>query len=368
MVPLREVLGHLGRIAPLHLAAEWDNVGLLLGDAEGSIERVLTCLTLTPESAAEAVAEKADLVVAHHPVFFRPVQRLTTNTTEGRMLLDLARSGVAVYSAHTAYDDAPGGINDQLAAGLGLVEVRPLRPRPGPGQCKIVVFVPEADLGRVSDALFAAGAGIIGEYRECSYRLDGTGTFFGSEASNPTLGKKGRREEVREWRLEVLCPEERAEAAVRAMRAAHSYEEPAFDVYPLRSAGNGGGSGRVGKLPKPCRVDEFARRVKELLGAGAVQIVGGAEREIGTVAVACGAAGSFLNDAVRSGADAFLTGEARFHEALEARARNTALVLAGHHATERPAMEALARNLQEAFPDLRVWASRTERDPLEAWF
>src|SRR5207248_11315845 len=143
----------------------------------------------------------------HHPVLFRAVKRLTTATPEGRVLLALLRAGVAVYSPHTALDNTAGGINDLLARRLGLEEVRPLRRREGARQCKIVVFVPDKDLAKVSDALFTAGAGEIGQYRECSYRLSGTGTFFGTEATNPTVGQKGKREEVGEWRLEVVCPE-----------------------------------------------------------------------------------------------------------------------------------------------------------------
>src|SRR5262249_4545528 len=198
--------------------------------------------------------------VTHHPVLFRSVKRLTTDTSEGRMLLSLIAAGVAVYSPHTAFDNTKGGINAMLAGRLGLEQVEWLRPIEGPKQCKLVVFVPEADLARVSDALFAAGAGRIGEYRECSFRLAGTGTFFASDASNPTVGKKGQREEAPEWRLEVVLPENKVEAAVKAMRQAHSYEEPAFDVYPLRPAGQPVGSGRVGVLPQPETLAVFARR------------------------------------------------------------------------------------------------------------
>src|SRR5262249_28129527 len=153
----------------------------------------------------------------------------TSDTPEGRTLLALARAGAAVYSPHTAFDNTAGGINDALAGRLGLRDVAPLRRGEGPRACKVVVFVPDQDLARVSDALFAAGAGQIGQYRECSFRLPGTGTFFGSEETNPAVGRKGRREEVAEWRLEVVCPERAVDAVVAALRRAHSYEEPAYD-------------------------------------------------------------------------------------------------------------------------------------------
>src|SRR6516225_10243768 len=159
---------------------------------------------------------------------------MTGDAPEGRMLLSLIQSGVAVFSPHTAFDNTEGGINDSLAKRLGLVDVGPLRSREGIRQCKIVVFVPEADLSRVSDAMFQAGAGHIGQYSQCSFRLAGTGTFFGSDAANPTIGQKGRREEVAEWRLEAICPEAQVDGVVAALRRAHSYEEPAYDVYLLR--------------------------------------------------------------------------------------------------------------------------------------
>lgn len=365
MPSLSAVVDYLEQIAPPELAAEWDNVGLLLGDRNASVERVMTCLTVTPASAAEAVEERAGLIVTHHPILFRPVQRLTSATPEGRMLLDLIRAGVAVYSPHTAFDNTRGGINDALARRLGLAEVGPLRRREGARQCKLVVFVPDADLGRVSEALFAAGAGHIGQYRECSFRLAGTGTFFGSESTNPTVGRKGRREEVGEWRLEAVCPEALVEQVVAAVRRAHSYEEPAYDVYPLKPAPTGLGEGRVGRLTPPLALDELAGRVKEQLHAGPVQVVGDRARRVERLALACGAGGEFLTDAVNARADALLTGEARFHDYLAAQAEGLALVLPGHYATERFGVEELADRLQQQWPAVTVWASRRERDPVE---
>jgi dinuclear metal center YbgI/SA1388 family protein len=364
MPTVAAVIGYLEQFAPPSLAAEWDNVGLLLGDRQGRVKRIMTCLTVTPESAAEAVEAKAQMIVTHHPILFRPVKRLTTGNPEGRMLLSLIRAGVAVYSPHTAFDNTRGGINDALARRLGLVDVGPLRRGEGLRQCKVVVFVPDKDLSRVSDALFAAGAGRIGEYSECSFRLSGTGTFFGSDASNPTVGRKGRREDVSEWRLEVVCAESSVEAVVSAMRKAHSYEEPAFDVYPLRAAASKLGEGRVGRLPDPAPLGEFARAVKSALGAAMVQTVGDAGKSVGRMAIVCGAGGEFLHDAVRARADVFLTGEMRFHDYLTAQAQELALVLPGHYATERFGVEELASRLQEQWKDVEVWASRRESDPV----
>jgi dinuclear metal center YbgI/SA1388 family protein len=366
MLTVAAVAEFLERFAPPALAADWDNVGLLIGDRAATVERVMTCLTVTPDSAAEAVGAGAQLIVSHHPVLFRPVQRLTTDIPQGRMLLALVRAGVAVCSPHTAFDNTRAGINELLAQRLDLVDLSPLRPRPGSGQRKVVVFVPEADLTRVADALFAAGAGRIGQYSKCSFRVAGTGTFFGSDATNPTVGQKGRREEVNEWRLEVVCPEARVAEVVAAIRGSHSYEEPAVDIYPLESNPTGIGDGRVGRLPRVVTLGDLAEAVKARLGTKQVQLVGHPGRPVERVAVVCGSGGDLLADAARAGADVLVTGELRFHDCLTALGLGLGAVLPGHYATERFAMEELAARLQQEWPDLDVWASRNERDPV-AW-
>ncbi|VTS05651.1 Nif3-like dinuclear metal center hexameric protein [Tuwongella immobilis] len=363
MRSVADVVGYLRQFAPLELAADWDNVGLLLGDRDQPVTRMLTCLTITPEVVAESVDTSVSMIVSHHPILFKGAKKLSSDTPEGRLLLPLMRAGVAVYSPHTAFDNAPDGINTQLATQLGAVDLTPLRLKEGARQSKIVVFVPESDLAPVSDALFAAGAGQIGEYRECSFRTAGTGTFFGSAASNPTIGQAGRREEVSEWRLEAICPEGKIDAAIAAIRAAHSYEEPAFDVYPLRP-NRTTGEGRVGRLPKATTLQKLAQKVKKELRAGAVQLIGEPTRPVTRVAVACGAAGEFLTDAIRAKADVFLTGEMRFHDYLTAQSAGIGVLVCGHYPTERPAVEALAIRLAAAFPEIPVTASQRETDPV----
>lgn len=369
MPTVADFVSHLDAFAPPHTAAEWDNVGLLVGDSGDMVERVMTCLTLTDDVAEEAIAERVQLIVSHHPLPFRGVKKLTSHTPEGRILLPLLRAGVAVHSPHTAFDNCPGGINDGLCGRLGLTNVTSLRTKPVSGTFKLTVFVPESDLAKVSDAVFAAGAGRIGindRYKECSFRVPGTGTFFGGEEANPTIGQKGRREEVAEYRLETVVPESKLANVVAAMRQAHSYEEPAFDLYPV-SVIPPWGEGRIGELAKPLSLNDLVSRVKQELSASGVQVVGESNKPIRRVAVACGAAGEFLNDAIKAGADCFLTGEMRFHDTLAARAAGIAVILPGHYATERPGIEDLAVRLGQSFPTCLVWASRRERDPLAAY-
>lgn len=365
MTRVADVVTWLEAIAPLSMAAEWDNVGLLLGDATSSVKRILTCLTVTPEVVAEAVADDVQLIVTHHPILFRGCKALSTNTAEGRLLWPLAAKGIAVYSSHTAFDNAPEGINATIAQQLGLSSVKPLRPKMMSPSFKVVVFVPEGYVENVADAMFQTGAGVIGQYGECSFRLAGTGTFFGNEHTKPVVGEKGRREYVSETRIEVVCPQAKLTSVLDAMRQAHPYEEPAFDVYPLHAVASSAGEGRWGRLTQLVSLQHFASRVKDLLQANGIQVVGDSTRTVHTVAIACGAAGDFLKDARTVKADVFITGEMRFHDYLAAQAQQIALLLPGHYASERPAMEQLARRLNQAFSDVHVWASRRESDPVQ---
>jgi dinuclear metal center YbgI/SA1388 family protein len=365
MTTVADLLAWLENFAPSRLAESWDNVGLLFGDPTADVTRVMTCLTVTPRSADEAIAEGAQAIVSHHPVLFKATKSLRADRTETGFLWRLARAGVAILSPHTAFDNTIGGINDGLARRIGLVDVGPLRPSPPSNRFKVVVFAPKLDREGVLSAAFEAGAGRIGAYEECSFGSTGFGTFFGLEGANPAIGQAGRREVVREWRLELVCPGDRLAAVLAAIRSAHSYEEPAIDVYPLTSEGPAGpGSGRIGRLENGETLGEFASRVAHLLGAPATQFVGDPARIVSRVAICCGAGDDFLRDAAKLKADVLLTGEARFHRALEADALGIGLIVAGHHATERPGVEALAALIAEGFPDLTTWASRLEIDQL----
>lgn len=364
MPTVRELSQFLQDLAPLSLAEDWDNVGLLLGEDATEVTRLLTCLTLTPDVAEEAVQVGARLVVTHHPVLFKPVKKLNASTSEGRMLLKLLRHGIAVYSPHTAYDNAPTGINQQLAELFELSDIAPLRPRVHEDEFMLVVIVPESHLDPVRRAMWDAGCGRIGDYRNCSFSLHGQGTFFGSDESHPTIGHAGQMEYVNEMRVEVVCPARCLDRAIAEMRKVHPYEEPAIGVYPLKLLPRDSGAGRFGTLPHPMSLGELNRLVAERLHQAHVPFVGDLSQRIERLGIACGAAAEFLRDAERAGCQALLTGEARFHSCLEARDGGMAMLLPGHYATERPAMEELARRLAAHFPGLIATASDKERDPV----
>jgi dinuclear metal center YbgI/SA1388 family protein len=365
-VPLSDLIRWLGDFAPLDLAESWDNVGLLLGDPGQPIHKVMTCLTVTRATATEALEAGVNLIISHHPILFRPEQKIVADRHETAEVWALARAGVAVYSPHTAFDNATLGINAGLARRLNLIDVGPLRPGAALARTKIVVFTPEADRAVVLAAAFEAGAGRIGHYANCSFGSPGQGTFLGDDDSHPTVGRAGSPTSVDEWRLEFVCPADRVNAVLDAIRASHSYEESAIDVYPLGNGPSGPGSGRIGTLSSAISLVELARRIEGLLPTPAVQLVGDRDRSVRRVAICCGAGDEFVPDAAKLGADVLLTGEARFHRCLEAESLGLALILPGHHATERPGVEDLSVALEMAFPGLDIWASRRETDPIHA--
>lgn len=363
MTTVRDVCEYLKSLAPLDLAEDWDNVGLLLGDESSRIQRAITCLTLTTDVANEAVSYGAGLIVTHHPILFKPVKKITAENAQGRMLLTLLQHRIAVYSPHTAWDNSAAGINQQLAELLELREIAPLKTRFTKEQFKIVTFVPASSLESLRTAMWQAGAGEIGDYKDCSFSHPGTGTFHGSETTNPAIGQAGQLEHVDEIRLEIVCSASRLERTLNALRMAHPYEEPAVDVIAVKTLNDQAGIGRSGLLPHPNTLGELNRLVAERLNQPNIQFVGEPSMPVTRLGIACGAAAEYLRDAHRGGCQAFLTGEARFHAGQEARDLGLGLILPGHYATERFAMESLASRLCSQFPALDVTASQQEQDP-----
>ncbi len=347
-------------IAPSRWAAAWDNVGLLVGDPAAPLARVLLTVDCTREIIAEAVAGgQGTTIVSYHPVLFDAQKRFVA----GSAAFEAARAGVAVYCPHTALDVALGGTNDVLADAVGMRDREPLRGVDGTDEaCKLVTFVPEAHVEAVSRAVFAAGAGRIGQYTSCSFRSTGTGTFFGEAGTNPVVGQAGRLELAPEVRLEVITPMGSAEAVVKALRAVHPYEEPAFDLVRLAAPPSGLGFGRVGSVESaPARV--HVERLKRSLGLEHVLVGGSLDCEVSRAAVCAGSGGDLLGEAVCSGAQLVVTGELRHHDALRAVARGLVVVCVRHSTSERGALGPLARRLSELLPGVVVTASALDRDP-----
>jgi dinuclear metal center YbgI/SA1388 family protein len=357
---LRDVLAALDRIAPLRHAESWDNVGLIAGDPTSEITRALLTIDCTAAVADEAARERCELVVAYHPPLFEAVKSVSATSLIHRAI----RHGIALYSPHTALDVAQGGTNDLLADVLGMAERAPLKlVHARETSCKLVTFVPEADLERVSTALFDAGAGVIGQYSECSFRSAGTGTFRGGEGTSPAVGRPGRPERAPEVRIETIVPLSRQEAVIEALRAAHPYEEPAFDLIRLVARPEGAGIGRAGKLASPAPRAELIERVKQGLGVSAVLVAGPTEGDVTRVAVCAGAGRGLLNEALARKTELFLTGELPHHDALRAAAAGMTVVCALHSNSERAALPRLKSRLEAEVPGLTVLISEADRDP-----
>jgi len=346
-------------LAPARLAEDGDKIGLQVGDPAAEV-RTLT-LTLSPSAAAlaHAIKHRAQMVISHHPLIFRPLAGLTNSTPAERIVSGLVRAGISLFAAHTNYDSAPGGVNDVLAGLLGIRNVQPLM-QAATRLRKVVVFVPNDHLEKVSAAICNAGAGRLGAYRDCTFRSEGIGTFTPLEGARPFIGKRGKTERVAEVRLESIVPEECVDGVVSAIRRAHPYEEPAFDVFALETPRGEHGLGRWGELAKPVPLRRFASTVRRKLGAPGVRYVGDGDRSIRKVAVCGGAGGDFYMHALRHGCDLFVTGDVKYHVFIEAQQLGLAVIDAGHGHTELPGVRALQPRLAGLLPGVKVLLGEAE--------
>ena len=353
------------RIAPPSLAQSWDNVGLLAGDPKTPISRVLLCIDLTQDVAQEAAKKKAELVLAYHPPIFSPMAALRADSFgTDAIVFTCIKNGIAIYSTHTALDAAQGGTNDVMASLCGCAKTDPLAyvDTPGHTRYKLVVFVPPKDVNKVAKALFDAGAGNIGDYAQCSFRSSGTGSFLGGEGTNPHLGRRGRLEFVDEIRLETVVDDDRLASIVQALRSAQPYEEPAFDIYPLKPAPTRG-IGRVGLLERSTTLGRLVRRLRDQISAPCTQVVGKTGQRINRVVVVVGAAGSLPFKLKLTPQDCVVTGEIRHHDALTIRRFGASAIALSHWASERPVLKPLAQRLRTALPGVSTILSTTDRDP-----
>jgi dinuclear metal center YbgI/SA1388 family protein len=347
---LADVVAAADALYPPDTAESWDAVGLVCGDPSAEVRRVLFAIDPVTAVVEEAIAGGYDLVVAHHPLLLRAVHGVAATTPKGRVVHRLISSGVALLVAHTNADVASPGVSDALAATLGLHDVSPLSPF-DERLDKIVTFVPHDDAQRVLDALGNAGAGALGNYSRCAWTATGLGTFRPEEGAHPTIGSVGDIEEVPETRIEMVLPRRRRVEVVRALRQAHPYETPAYDVYELASIPSDRGLGRIGELAAPESLADFTARVATTLPTTAtgVRVSGDPSRQVRRVAVCGGAGDSLLSTVRRENVDAYVTADLRHHPASEhAEEGGPALVDAAHWATEWPWLAAAAREVTEA--------------------
>ena len=364
-VRLCDVIAVLDGAYPPGLAQDWDSVGLVCGDPSEPIESV----TVAVDATADVVSEVADrgLLLAHHPLLLRGVDTVAADTAKGALLHGLIRRGSALFTAHTNADAASPGVSDALAATLGLIVERALAPAAEPSRLdKWVIFVPAENADDVRAAIFSAGAGHIGDYSHCSWTVSGTGQFLPHEGASPAIGSVGSIEKVPEERVEAIAPARSRAAVLAAMRAAHPYEEPAFDVFALAPLPTDAGIGRVCALPEPEPLSAFVARVAAALPTTSwgVRAAGDPDGLVSRVAVCGGAGDSLLDVVATAGVQAYLTADLRHHPADEhRRSSGVALVDVAHWASEYPwcaqAAGVLTGHFGEALP-VRVSSVRTD--------
>ena len=359
-VTLGEFVQWFEELIPPAFQESYDNSGVQVGDPSAPVSSVLLTVDVTPGVMEEAAAAGCDLVVSHHPLIFRPLRHLVCGNDAERSVAEAIRKDIAVYSAHTSLDNSAGGVSHILAEKIGLEDIRVLVPLEG-RLSKIVTFVPHEHAQVVRDALFAAGAGVTGNYDRCSFNVTGEGTFRASEGAEPFAGEVGRDHAEQEVRIEVVVPSYLARRCISALLKAHPYEEVAYDIIALQNGFNGAGA--IGRLPASLPGEELLERLKQLTGIPAIRYSGDLQRLLSTVALCGGSGSEYIGAAARAGADAFLTADIKYHAFAEA---PPSMLVAdiGHYESEKFSLELLHNLIQKKFPNFALRFSETKTNPI----
>ncbi len=363
MIRLRELTTYLEELAPLAYQEDYDNSGLLTGTPDMVISQALISLDCTEPVLDEAIRLGCNLIISHHPIVFRGLKRFTGNTYVERVITKAIKHDIALYAIHTNLDNVTGGVNSRIALQLGLQQPAVLAPKAGLLH-KLVVFIPKSHAALVQDAIFAAGAGHIGNYSECSFQVTGSGTFKAGENTDPFVGTQGERHQEEEVRLETIFPVNHTKQVLKALLEAHPYEEVAYDLYPLQNRFSEVGSGMVGNLPEPMEETAFLAFLKERLNATVIRHTELCGRPVRRVAVCGGAGGFLLHDAKRAGADFFVTADYKYHEFFDADGR---IVIAdvGHFESEQFTQDLLLEIIQKKFPNFAIRLTGVKTNPIK---
>lgn len=365
-VKCQRVINLIDKFAPRRLAEQWDNPGLNIGSPSSDVNAVLITLDVNPQVVSEALSLGANLIISHHPLIFKPMKNIREDNPQGRLIYDIIRNGINVFSAHTNLDSCKEGVNQVLAELLGLKNIEVLNPDKPDTIYKLVVFVPESHLDQVREAVTGAGAGWIGNYSDCSFMIQGIGTFKPTEGCSPFIGQSGILEKTAEVRLETVLKENQVNRVVRAMIKAHPYEEVAYDIYPLLNDAGKLGMGRMGTLENDISFNELLDLVKKALNLSVLKYGGDPMQKVKKVAVCGGSGGSFIHKASFAGADILITGDLKYHEAQDALALGLKFIDAGHFATEVPVLKRVNDYLSNCFASegisVPVFVSKANND------
>lgn len=358
---ISEITSYLEQLAPPSLQESYDNSGLLIGSATTEVEKALVCLDVTEEVIEEAAKQGCGLVIAHHPLIFSGLKRLNGANYVERTVIKAIQNNIAVYAIHTNLDNVSDGVNRMIGNKLGIQNMRILSPAKADLK-KLVVYVPKDHSEVVMQAMFDAGAGHIGNYDQCSFRSEGSGTFRGGDDTEPFVGKPGERHTETEERIEVILPGYRVKAVLNDIIEAHPYEEVAYDLYTLDNAQDQIGAGMIGQLDDPVYTMDFLKTIKDTFG-GVIRHTRLVKDQVQKIAW-CGGSGSFLlSDAKSAGADLFLTSDFKYHQFFDA---ENEIIIAdiGHYENEQFTIPLIADKLREKFPSFAVLLTAIETNPV----
>jgi dinuclear metal center YbgI/SA1388 family protein len=340
-----EIIKYLEEWAPKGIAWVKDNVGLQVGDPEIKIKNILLSLDLKEEVIESATKENCNLIITHHPLLYYPLKNLDfSKNLRARMIEKLIKNNITLYSAHTNLDFTKHGVSYQLAKRILLNNIRFLK-NLSENQIKLSVFVPLTHVDKVAEAIYQAGGGMIGEYSNCSFRTMGTGTFKGSDRSNPSIGKKGIVEFAEEVKLEILVEQWKLNHVISSMKKAHPYEEVAYDIFPLKNENVNYGIGAIGELSDSMDTNDFLAFVSSKLKTSTLRYTNSKKKKIKTVAVCGGSCGDLVDEAIKQNADAFVTADLKYHTFQDAEGK-ILLIDAGHYETESPILDEIKKRLE----------------------
>lgn len=345
------IAGIMEAIAPKKLAEDWDNVGLAVGDGSAEVNRIMICLDLPLWVVEEAIENKVDMIITHHPLIFNPLKNINTNTVLGKKIMKLIRHNISVYSSHTNFDVAQDGLNDIFAKQLGFKNTEIIKPISEEKLYKIVVYVPEGFEEKVLAEMSKSGAGYIGNYSSCSFRVKGVGVFKPEQDADPYIGEKGKLEKVDEYRVETVVTEASLNNVVKSMLKAHPYEEVAYDIFEMKNKGKTFGIGRIGRLENSIKLASYAAFIKKTLNIDSIRYSGPPYADIKKVALLNGSGNKFISSAKFSGADVLVTGDMQYHQMVDALEEGICVIDAGHFGTEKIMIKAVSDYLKSSLED-----------------
>ncbi|MBM7623199.1 Nif3-like dinuclear metal center hexameric protein [Sporohalobacter salinus] len=364
---IQQVIQLMEEIAPKKLAQDWDNVGLQIGSYSQRVNKVLVTLDVNQKIMSEAAEKDVDLIISHHPVIFNSLSQVRFDTEIGNLVQTAVEEEISIYVAHTNYDIAQGGLNDQLSSKLGLTDLQVLKTTFEDELKKLVVFLPQENLEEVREAIIKQEVGWIGNYRDCTFAAEGVGTFRPLAGTDPYCGQQDQLEKADEVRLETILPESKVSQVLNKLESVHPYEEIAYDLYSVEATGEQLGLGRVGNLKRSLEFDKFVTQVKEALELDRVRTVKPDNSEIKRIAVCSGSGADLIRPAVFKGADLLVTGDIKYHDAELASEMGLGIIDAGHYGTEVIMQEGLVESLmakikQNGLEEIEIISTNRNKD------